>query len=93
MDLQEIAQAVVMGKAALVKKLVEKALARGLAPSDIRYMVAGMEIVSRRFSQEGLCAGCFDLGRCMQDVVVRPALENAVPLPGKLVIGTVAGSA
>ncbi len=97
MDLQEIAQAVVMGKAALVKKLVEKALARGLAPSDILLygLVAGMEIVSRRFSQEEFYVPDVLISSRAVHAgmrVVRPLLlENAVPLPGKLVIGTVAG--
>lgn len=97
MDLQEIAQAVVMGKATLVKNLVEEALNEGTPPSDILFhgLVAGMDIVSKRFSKEEFYVP--DVLIASRAVhagmrVVRPLLlESVVPLPGKLVIGTVAG--
>ncbi|KJS88158.1 MAG: methyltransferase [Peptococcaceae bacterium BICA1-8] len=96
-DLKQIAAAVVEGQAALVKMLVDEALADGTTPSDILYhgLIVGMDIVSARFSNEEFYVPDVLISSRAVHAgmrVVRPLLlENSALIEGKIAIGTVAG--
>lgn len=98
MDVFElIAKAVVDGKAALVKTLAEEALHNDIPAEEIlnKGLIVGMNTVSERFrNEEFYIPDVLTSSRAVHAGmrVVRPILvEAAVPVPGKIVIGTVAG--
>ncbi|MFZ5944694.1 MAG: corrinoid protein [Bacillota bacterium] len=96
-ELKQIAAAVVEGQAALVKILVDEALAKGTAPSDILHqgLIVGMNIVSERFSNEEFYVPDVLISSRAVHAgmrVLRPLLlENIEIIKGKIAIGTVAG--
>lgn len=94
---KRIATALVNGKAAKVKELVEEALNEGILPLDILHqgLIAGMDRISERYRNEGvfipdvlLASRAFHAGMW----ILRPQLiQDGKPVLGKVVIGTVAG--
>jgi len=95
--LSEISEGLQMGKAKIVKELVEKALAQGLAAIDIleNGLMRGMDVVARKFqSNEVFVPEVLIAARAMNmgTAVLKPYLEEAdTTSAGKAVIGTVKG--
>lgn len=94
---QAIAKAIAKGLASTVKRSVENALGDGYEPADIleNGLIAGMNEVSRRFKENEIFIPDVLLSsRAMHAGmhVLKPLLSfSDHKLPGKIVIGTVAG--
>ena len=95
--IEEIAQAVEMGKAKVVPGLVEEALAEGLDPMEIlnKGMIDSMGVVGEKFkNNEIFVPEMLVAARAMKKgvEVLKPHLgaENSATI-GKMVMGTVAG--
>ena len=96
-DYQELATALINGKAPVVKELTEKALAEGEKPGDIlnKGLVAGMGVVGERFkNNEFYVPEVLIAARAMKSGmgILRPKLAEAGVEPvAKVAIGTVRG--
>ena len=95
--LSEISENLQMGKAKIVKELVEQALAQGEAATDIleNGLMRGMDVVARKFqNNEVFVPEVLIAARAMNmgTAVLKPHLEEAdAASAGKAVIGTVKG--
>ena len=96
-DYQELATALINGKAPVVRELTEKALASGEKPQDVlnNGLVAGMAVVGEKFkNNEFYVPEVLIAARAMKSAmeVLRPRLASAgVQAKAKVVIGTVQG--
>ncbi|MGB9587698.1 MAG: corrinoid protein, partial [Armatimonadota bacterium] len=96
-DYQELATALINGKAPVVKELTEKALAQGESPQDVlnKGLVAGMTVVGEKFkNNEFYVPEVLIAARAMKSgmEVLRPKLVDAGVEPvAKVAIGTVRG--
>ena len=96
-DYQELATALINGKAPVVKELTEKALAEGEKPGDVlnKGLVAGMGVVGERFkNNEFYVPEVLIAARAMKSgmEILRPKLAEAGVEPvAKVAIGTVRG--
>ncbi|MCL6629005.1 MAG: corrinoid protein [Armatimonadetes bacterium] len=96
-DYQELAAALINGKAPVVKELTEKALAEGESPQDVlnKGLVAGMTVVGEKFkNNEFYVPEVLIAARAMKSgmEVLRPKLVDAGVEPvAKVAIGTVRG--
>lgn len=96
-DYQELATALINGKAPVVKELTEKALAEGESPQDVlnKGLVAGMTVVGEKFkNNEFYVPEVLIAARAMKSgmEVLRPKLVDAGVEPvAKVAIGTVRG--
>ncbi|MHB1001266.1 MAG: corrinoid protein [Armatimonadota bacterium] len=94
---EELATALINGKAPVVKELTDKALATGETPQDVlnKGLVAGMNVVGARFkSNEFYVPEVLIAARAMKAGmdILRPKLaETGVEPVGKVAIGTVQG--
>ena len=95
--LQEMAEALMKGKAKDVGELVEKALSEGLAPNDIlnEGLLSGMNVIGARFKKnEVYVPEVLIAARAMKSgmAILQPKLAEAGVEPiGIAVIGTVKG--
>lgn len=96
-DYEELAAALIGGKAPVVKELTEKALEAGESPQDVlnKGLVAGMNVVGRKFkNNEFYVPEVLIAARAMKGAmeVLRPKLAAAGVEPiAKIAIGTVQG--
>ncbi len=94
---EELANALINGKAPLVRELTEKALAAGESPQDIlnKGLVAGMSVVGEKFkNNEFYVPEVLIAARAMKNgmEVLKPRLvETGVEPIAKVAIGTVRG--
>ncbi|MCL6518962.1 MAG: corrinoid protein [Armatimonadetes bacterium] len=94
---EELANALINGKAPLVRELTEKALAEGESPQDIlnKGLVAGMSVVGEKFkNNEFYVPEVLIAARAMKNgmEVLKPRLvETGVEPIAKVAIGTVRG--
>jgi len=96
-EYQELATALINGRAPAVRELTEKALAGGETPQDVlnKGLVAGMAVVGEKFkNNEFYVPEVLIAARAMKSAmeVLRPKLaETGVQPKGKVLIGTVQG--
>lgn len=96
-DMQEIKEAVINGKAVLVKESVEKALAGGVDAGTIldEGLIAGMNVIGVRFkNNEIYVPEVLIAARAMHSgmAVIKPLIANSgVQEKGTVVLGTVKG--
>jgi 5-methyltetrahydrofolate--homocysteine methyltransferase len=96
-EYEELATALINGKAPLVKELTDKALAAGESPQDVlnKGLVAGMNVVGQRFkNNEFYVPEVLIAARAMKGgmAILRPKLaETGVQPVAKVGIGTVQG--
>ena len=96
-DYQELATALINGKAPVVKELTEKALAEGEKPEDVlnKGLVAGMSVVGMKFkNNEFYVPEVLIAARAMKGSmnILRPKLaETGVEPVARVAIGTVRG--
>jgi 5-methyltetrahydrofolate--homocysteine methyltransferase len=96
-DLGEITQALINGKAPLVTELTNQALAEGKSPQQILYeaLIPGMDVVGKKFkANEFYVPEVLVAARAMQAGlnILKPLLAKAgVQQIGTVVIGTVKG--
>lgn len=96
-DYEELATALINGKAPVVKELTSKALAEGETPQDVltKGLVAGMNVVGQRFkNNEFYVPEVLIAARAMKSgmEVLRPKLaETGVEPVARVAIGTVQG--
>jgi len=96
-DYEELANALINGKAPVVRELTEKALAMGESPQDIlnKGLVAGMSVVGEKFkNNEFYVPEVLIAARAMKNgmEVLKPKLvETGVEPIAKVAIGTVRG--
>lgn len=96
-DLSALAENLINGKAPEVKELTEKALAEGVAPSDVLNdgLIKGMSVVGERFkNNEFYVPEVLIAARAMHAgmEILKPALaESGVQPIGTVLLGTVKG--
>ena len=96
-DYEELTNALISGKAPIVKELTERALAEGESPQDVltKGLVAGMNVVGQRFkNNEFYVPEVLIAARAMKNgmEVLRPKLvETGVQPVATVAIGTVRG--
>lgn len=96
-NLNELADAIIRGKAPVAKQLTEEALAEGLAPQEIlsNGLIAGMAVVGEKFkANEFYVPEVLIAARAMQQsmLVLKPKLAETGAKPvGRVLIGTVQG--
>jgi len=96
-EYQELATALISGKAPVVRELTEKALAAGEKPVDVlnKGLVAGMSVVGEKFKKnEFYVPEVLIAARAMKNgmEILRPKLiETGVQPVAKVAIGTVRG--
>lgn len=95
--LNELAEAIINGKAPLARELTEKALSEGNAPQTVLNdgLIAGMNVVGTKFkANEFYVPEVLIAARAMQQSmqILKPLLAETGAKPlGKVVIGTVQG--
>jgi len=96
-NLNELAEAIIKGKAPVAKELTEQAIAEGVSPQEILNdgLVAGMSVVGQKFkANEFYVPEVLIAARAMQGAMqtLKPALAETGAQPiGRVVIGTVQG--
>ncbi len=96
-NLNELAEAIIKGKAPVAKELTEQAIAEGISPQEILNdgLVAGMSVVGQKFkANEFYVPEVLIAARAMQGAMqaLKPALAETGAQPiGRVVIGTVQG--
>ncbi len=96
-NLNELAEAIIKGKAPVAKELTEQAIAEGISPQEILNdgLVAGMSVVGQKFkANEFYVPEVLIAARAMQGAMqaLKPALAETGTQPiGCVVIGTVQG--
>lgn len=96
-DLNELAQAIIAGKAPVAKQLTQAAIDEGLSPQEILNdgLVAGMSVVGEKFkNNEFYVPEVLIAARAMQQSMqlLKPLLaETGADPVGRVVIGTVQG--
>lgn len=96
-DLDELAQAIINGKAPLARQLTEDAVKEGLSPQQILTdgLIAGMSVVGKRFkANEFYVPEVLIAARAMHQSmqILKPLLAETGAKPiGRVVIGTVQG--
>ncbi len=96
-NLNELAEAVINGKASVAKQLTEQALADGAGPQKVlaEGLIAGMSVVGQRFkNNEFYVPEVLIAARAMQQSmqILKPLLAETGAKPlGRVIIGTVQG--
>jgi len=96
-NLNELAQAIIGGKAPVAKQLTEEAVKEGIAPQKILSdgLIAGMSVVGQKFkNNEFYVPEVLIAARAMQQSmhILKPLLAETGAKPiGKVIIGTVEG--
>jgi 5-methyltetrahydrofolate--homocysteine methyltransferase len=95
--LKEISEALLVGNAAKVKELVEKALGEGISPKDIiqQGLIPGMNVVGTKFkNNEYYVPEVLIAARAMHaglDIVKPLLADSGIEPTGRVAIGTVKG--